>query len=248
MPMPMSSKTAGRPKARPATTALLAELVNKIERSPSPSGQRKRRSAARKKLNAVLKQQRRYAKNAKLRAVAVTLTYRDSAVCSRKHISAFFDRLRLTLKRMGHILPYAWVLERAGQLHYHSIIWLPRRFKLDLAKIGKWWPWGSTWVQACRSVQAWGRYIAKCDSTAEQRKGSHLYGYGGLDDTGKAAVSRATMPRWLASLLPAQHRVRRCPGGGWMDLETGEIYLSPYVWTPWGVRLLHTAPLPIAPI
>lgn len=65
-------------------------------------------------------EQRRFAKTTKLRAVALTLTYRDTAAFSPKHISSFLDRLRRALKRAGHSLPYAWVLECAGQPHYHS--------------------------------------------------------------------------------------------------------------------------------
>lgn len=150
------------------------------------------------------------------------------------------------LKGKGHILPYAWVLESASHVHYHLILWLPRGYVLDHAKLAKWWPWGSTWLETCRSVKAWGRYMAKFDSTAKLPKGARLYGYGGLDEVGKTAVLRAGLPLWLQALLPAGHRACRCPGGGWADAVTGEIYRSPYVWTPWGAVLRHHASPPIA--
>lgn len=239
--LPQASTVVGRPSITPASVVRFAELVKKIGTSATASS-KKRKNAARKKLNRVIEAQSRYAKVANLRAVALTLTYRNAAAFSRKHISAFLDRVRSALKRMGYSLPYAWVLECARQLHYHLLVWLPRGYTLDPAKLSKWWPWGSTWVASCRSVKAWGRYMAKFDSTAKLPKGARLYGYGGLDEDGKLAVSRAALPRWLLVLLPAGHRARRCPGGGWVDIVTGEIYRSPYVWTPCGAVLKTVSP------
>lgn len=227
---------AGRPSITAAAFAKFAELVRKTGTSPSPSG-RKRKNAARKRLNRIITEQRRYAKSAGLRAVALTLTYRNSDKYSQKHISRFVDRLRSVLKRLGYTLPYAWRLERAGQLHYHLMLWLPRTFMLDPAKLSRWWHWGSTWVEGCRSVKAWGRYMAKFDSVAKLPERARSFGSGGLDDAGNTAVSRAALPCWLLAVLPSGHRVRRCLGGGWVNVLTGEIYLSPYVWTPWGCRL-----------
>ena len=235
------TSAAMRPNITTASVAQFTELVRKIETSPATSS-RKRKNTARKKLLRVVKEQRRYAKTAMLRAVALTLTYSDSAKFSKNHISNFLDRLRRVLKVAGHILPYAWVLECAGKLHYHLILWLPRSYILDPAKLAKWWPWGSTWVGACRSVGAWAKYIAKFDGAAKLPKCAHLYGYGGLNEAGKTAVSRAALPRWLLALLPALARARRHPGGGWMSPATGEIYYSPYVWTPWGARLRCISP------
>lgn len=239
----VSLSTEIPPAAKIARIHHVDELVNKIGTSPSHSSQ-KRIKAARKKLNQVIKEQRRYAKSGKLRAIAVTLTYRDAKHFSPKHISAFLDQLRRKSKRMGHLLPYAWVLEYASRLHYHLILWLPRGYSLDPVKLSKWWPWGSTWIEGCRCIKAWARYISKFDTTIKLPKGGRLYGYGGLDDPGKMAVSRATLPRWLLALLSANHSARRCPGGGWVNRATGEIYRSPYVWTPRGVVLANVS-LPI---
>lgn len=230
-----------RPSTTAASVARFAGLVRKIETSPALSSS-KRKNSARKKLTRVIREQRRFAKTAKLRAVALTLTYRDSATFSPKHISSFLDRLRRALKRKGHSLPYAWALECAGQLHYHLILWLPRSYSLAPAKLSMWWPWGSTWVESCRSVGAWAKYMAKFDGATKLPKGAHLYGYGGLDEAGKTAVSRAALPRWLLALLPAHGRARRHPGGGWVDMTTGEVHHSPYVWTPWGAKLRSVSP------
>jgi len=231
-----SSPVRGPRTITAASVARFAELVNKTATSATASS-RKRKNAARKKLSRVVKEHSRYAKVANLRAVALTLTYADAAAFSPKRISAFLDRLRRALKRMGFCLPYAWVLECASHLHYHLIVWLPRGYKLDQAKLSRFWPWGSTWVESCRSVGAWARYIAKFNSVAELPRGARLHGDGGLDEIGKMAVSRSGLPRWLLALLPVGHLVRRCAGGGWMDTVTAEIYRSPYIWTPWGAVL-----------
>lgn len=130
------------------------------------------------------------------------------------------------------------MLECASHLHYYLLVWIPRGYVLTPAMLFKWWRWGSTWVQSCRSVKAWGRYLAKFDNTTKLPKGARLYGYGGLDEDGKLVVSRSTLPRWLLGLLPGGHRARRRSGGGWVDMETGEIHLSPYAWTPWGPKLI----------
>ena len=231
-----SSSVGGQVTITAASAARFSELVRKTETSTTASS-RKRKNAARKKLKRVIKEQIRYAKVANLRAVALTLTYRNAAEFSPKHISAFLARLRRTLKRAGYKLPYAWVLERASRLHYHLLVWLPRGYTLDAAKLTRSWPWGSTWFESCRSVRAWGLYMAKFDSTEKLPLGARLYGYGGLDEAGKLAVARVALPGWLCALLPDRHGGRRCPGGGWVNVVTGEIYRCPYAWTPWGTVL-----------
>lgn len=223
---------AKRPRITPTSIGRFSELVNKIGTSGA-SANRKRKIKARKTLKRVFREHRRFSKSAKLRAVAMTLTYRNSNDFNSKCISAFLKRLRETLKRRGHALPYAWVLERAGQLHYHLIIWLPRGVKLDPAKLAKWWGWGSTWIEDCRKVTTWEKYLTKIDNT-KLPKGARIYGYGGLDNDGETAVARTKLPRWLLPLVPASHRARRLKGGGWTDMQTGEIFQSPYIWTPRG--------------
>lgn len=230
-----------RGSSRPSTTSesvcRFAELVKRTETSPS-SASKKRKSNARKKLKCVVKEQRRYAKVANLRAVALTLTYQESSEFSPKHISAFVDRIRRELKKMGYMMPYAWVQEFAGQLHYHLILWLPRNFVLTATKLRRLWSWGSTWIEGCRCIKAWTRYISKFDSNRQLPVGARHFGYGGLDSAGKLAISRSSLPRWLLATIPSSHSACRCPGGGWVDRVTGEIFRSPYLWTPYGHRLI----------
>lgn len=213
----------------------LGELVKKIE--TSAAALKKRIRTARKKIKAVTQEHRRIARERGLYAVAVTLTYGNNADFCSKHVTRFINCLRLKLKRQGHSLLYAWVLERASMLHYHLIIWLPRRFKLCHEDLMKWWRWGSTWNEACRKVSSWIRYISKREDKANLPSSARIFGSGGLDDDGKETVGKAMLPRWLSVLLPKEAKPRRLAGMGWVDKKTGVIYESPWMWTPYGPRL-----------
>lgn len=212
-----------------------SELVKKIE--TSAASLKKRVRICRKKLKAVTKEHRRIAKAKGLFAVAATLTYAKESDFCAKHITRFLNCLRSKLKRKGHQLLYAWVLERAGALHYHLALWLPRGFKLNCTELAKWWPWGSTWNEACRKVSAWIHYISKRNCKTNLPTGARAFGCGGLDEQAKEAVQQAMFPRWLKALLPPNAKVKRVPKVGWLDMGTGEVYESPWVWSPRGCRL-----------
>ncbi|WP_185715934.1 hypothetical protein [Burkholderia sp. Bp9004] len=244
--MSLVSPTAARRPCLTAASALrFAELVRKIERSATPSA-KKRKNKARKTLLSVIKALRRQARTTGLWAVALTLTFADDGELSPGHLSDFLERVRKALKRRGYALPYAWVLERGGRLHYHLTLWLPRGFELDKAKLAQWWPWGATWTAACRHVKRWACYMAKFNCVARLPKGARLFGYGGLDESGKAAAQHAALPRWLQALVPRGTRVCRVPGGGWANTDTGEIHRSPYRWTPrgWAMCEAEASPPP----
>jgi len=177
-----------------------------------------------------------------MRAVAITLTYENNDDFSDGQITAFIKTLRSSVARAGGKLMYAWTLERARQLHYHLIVWLPRSYRLDDARLAKWWKFGSTWRESCETVQGWRKYIGKFNCIENLPKKARIFGCGGLDDAGKAAVSRAMLPRWLQAVLPRGHLARRLVGEGWVDLMTGELHASPYIWTPWGAMLATANP------
>jgi hypothetical protein len=219
-----------------ASASRFAELVKKTGTSATLST-KNRRTRARKKVLQAITEQRRFAKKAKRRAVALTLTFASDASFSSRHISDFLAAVRQALKRRGCTLPYAWVLERGSRLHYHLILWLPRDFDISKDKLEKWWSQGATHIQSCRCVKAWARYIAKFNCMTVIPKAARLFGYGGLDETGKTAVQRAGLPRWLQTVLPIGTCVRRLSGGGWANAETGEVHRSPYRWTPRGCVL-----------
>ncbi|WP_124627062.1 hypothetical protein [Burkholderia sp. Bp9012] len=88
----------------------------------------------------------------------MTLTFSNDASFCAQHISEFLARLRQVLKRRGHALPYAWLLERGGRLHYHPMLWLPRDFSLDKEKLMEWWPWGATWTACGKQLHRGGAF------------------------------------------------------------------------------------------
>lgn len=229
----VSPTAASRPSRSAASATRFAELVKKNETSATRS-LKKRKTEARRTLRTVHREHRRQAKDAGFYAIALTLTFDDDGQFCPKLISKFIACVRQTLKRRGHRLPYTWVLERESRLHYHLMLWLPRGFVLDMKKLARWWPCGTTWTKSCRVVNGYARYMAKFECMARLPKGVHVFGYGGLDESGKVAVQRAGLPRWLQALLPRGGSARRFPGGGWTNTETGEIHVSPYRWAPWG--------------
>ncbi|CAM5199368.1 hypothetical protein CDEF62S_03618 [Castellaniella defragrans] len=202
------------------------------------------RPAARRKLKAALGEQRRIARELGLEAICVTLTYRPDEAHAPRDLSAFraalFAQVRRSHPSLKIPLPYLWVLDRGGVgevkddlvttgvLHYHLLLWVPRGFPLR-ERLARWWPHGSTWHERCKCPQDWTSYMTKA-TRATFPKGSRLYGCGGLDDTGKLAVARAGWPRWLLRHIPRGERAKRIAGVGWVHVETGELYESPYVW------------------
>ena len=216
------------------------ELVHKIGISPSLSiEQRRRRKKQRAKLRSVITEANRMSVSKKTYAVCMTLTYARADDFDTKNISSFIDKLRKWLLREHKSkLVYAWALERETCLHYHLIIWLPLGVSLERERLSRWWILGSTWLERCRDVASWGSYIAKFAKPKKPfRRGTRLYGYGGLDAAARIAIVRKSMPVWLRKLIPFGEHARRRKGGGWENLDTGEIYFSPYKWSPLGMLL-----------
>jgi hypothetical protein len=214
----------------------LGELVKKIE--TSATALKKRLRTVKKKMKLVTTQHRRIAKEKNLFAVAVTLTYRSSDDYSSKNISKFISCIRAKLKRKGHGLLYQWVLEQSeSSLHHHLVLWLPRGIELDKTDLGRWWKWGSTWIESCRKVVAWVKYLSKRETKDGLPAGARVYGCGGLDEEGSEAVANGMLPLWLKSLLPSDAKPSRIPRVGWTDRNTGVVHISPWMWTPKGPRL-----------
>lgn len=215
-----------------ASVSRFSKLVKKIGTSPSSiADEIRQRKARKKKSSQVLKEINKYTGALGMRPISITLTYRDNADYSSKHISAFIDKCRRWAKQKGYPLPYIWALESAGRLHYHCTVWLPVSLKVDLAKLEKWWKWGTTWIQECRCIRRWGSYITKFNDPATSLpKGARLFGYGGVDSATKQKIARGSWPVWLRDAIPIGEHAKRLKGGGWVNLETGEVLFSPYVW------------------
>jgi hypothetical protein len=144
------------------------------------------------------------------RCLFVTLTYRANTKGDPRDVSACLNRVRDWLARQGlPMYPYLWVaeLQKRGALHYHAMVWLPRRLHLPKLDRCGWWKHGMTKVETARNPVGYlVKYASKfrAEDIARFRKGTRLYGYGGLVPEIKLAVRRARWPRWAREAREAQ--------------------------------------------
>ena len=83
------------------------------------------------------------------RPLFVTLTYAKNSKGSAGDVSRFLNRLQMWMRRRGYPPAfYEWVaeLQERGALHYHAMIWVPRRVFLPKFDLCGWWPHGATQI------------------------------------------------------------------------------------------------------
>lgn len=171
------------------------------------------------------------------RVAMLTLTYRPDVDWQPGHVTALAKRMRDWLRRRGHELRYVRVAEltRAGRVHYHMLVWLPRGITLPKPDKQGWWPHGSTRIEwARRAIGYLAKYASKVEDFAagpEGRafpRGLRLYAVGGL--SGRARRIRAwwMLPAWLRDEWGSEHWPRRAVGGGWVSRLTGDWLPSPW--------------------
>lgn len=211
------------------------DLVRKT--GTSATSHKKRLTRMKKRLKLLTTELQRMGKEHSLRAVAVTLTYPAHVSPDPKHISRFVATLRTRMKRIGLPLPYAWVLEYRRAFHYHMVLWLPRTTHLTDEDLARMWPHGYSEAESCRSPWRWMKYLGKSETKEKVPAALRVFGHSRLDEVGRQKTLFAGLPQWLAAALPALARPRRVARIGWIDLMSGEVFQSPYEWTPWGVRL-----------
>lgn len=233
----MDSKETSKSKVASRDESPVVGLVKKIETSAALQRQQRKKQQRKKIKNFVRISQQMAAREGKY-AIAMTLTFASDSDYSPKCMRTFTEKFRRWLKRRGHSLQYVWVLERQSRIHYHLILWLPRSIRIDFDLLSKWWPWGKTWSENCRSPHNWGSYMAKLEKpTTPFRKNTRMYGYGGLDAKAKTEWARVNLPLWLQRVLPKGEVATRVRGG-WASVTTGAIYHSPYLWSPLGMLFL----------
>jgi len=146
-------------------------------------------------------QSRRLGRSA-YRKTFITLTYRDGGDWQRRHISDFLDRLRKWLCTRDAVLMYAWVaeLQKRGALHYHLIVWVPRRLRLPRPDASGWWPHGMSNVETARNpIGYMVKYATKTrpDDLKRLKKGVRLHGNGGHRPANRVALREKLAPWWL---------------------------------------------------
>lgn len=147
------------------------------------------------------------------RCLFVTLTYRANTKGDPRDVSACLNCMRNWLAREGlPMCPYLWVaeLQRRGALHYHLMVWLPRGLHLPKLDRCGWWKHGMTKVETARNPVGYLiKYASKfrVEDIARFRKGTRLYGYGGLVPEVQRSVRAARWPRWARKVREEQSTV-----------------------------------------
>lgn len=175
----------------------------------------------------------------------VTLTYANPDAWRARHVSAFLNRVADYLSRRGFPLLALQVAEiqpkrfrRTGDavVHFHVVVWWPEVLgtfpKADQAEGRRraWWTHGSTnRVRARAPVGYLLKYASKGGEFVRLfPKGLRLHSCRGLGDHA-AQYSHARRPAWLRDLTRIGERLRRRAGGGWLSLDTGELFCSPFL-------------------
>lgn len=161
----------------------------------------------------------------------VTLTYRDIEGWRPDDITKFLRTVGKWAGRRGYTLPYVWVMElqKRGAPHYHVLLWIPARLRLPRSDARGWWPHGSTnTIRVKNAVGYVAKYASKFESKdgAEFPKGARIHGIGGLTQHEKRVVAWWKLPKDLRQGEEGSCRYQRAKGGGWRDVDTGEVIPS----------------------
>lgn len=153
-------------------------------------------------------EEERYMGRPMYRRLFCTLTYAENTRGKAGDVSRFLDCLQAWARRSGVRVPYEWVgeLQERGALHYHLLIWLPKHLLLPMFDWRGWWRHGSTKIERAKNPVAYlAKYASKFkDSVKRFRKGTRLYGWGGLSPVARENVRRARMTRWMRRRVDEQ--------------------------------------------
>lgn len=180
----------------------------------------------------------------------LTLTYRDGAEWDKRHVSALLHHCRQWLKRRGHQLRYAWVMEltQRGRPHYHIAIALPKGLTLPKPDKQGWWKMGWTRIEWAKHVIGYlAKYISKGTVDHEFPKGARISGSGGLSDEARREKRWWLAPSYIRDAFGALSNPFRAVGGGWINRDTGQWEPAQWVLVAIGhrsLRLIRAAELP----
>jgi hypothetical protein len=163
-------------------------------------------------------QSRRLGRSA-YRKTFITLTYRPGESWEPRHISRFVRLMRQWFQRRGDACRFAWVgeLQKRGALHYHVLVWVPRKLRLPRPdKSGGWWPYGMSNIETARNpVGYMVKYATKTRPEDVKRlpKGVRLHGNGGHDAGSRVSLRERLWPMWIRDAWD-QRRVE-----GWFEAD-----------------------------
>jgi len=171
--------------------------------------------------------------------IMVTLTYKDADSWRPEQISDFMRLVQTWACRKGLKgvrglkLPYVWVaeLQQRGAVHYHVLLWIPKRWRIPYPDKQGWWKYGSSGVDRVHNPVGYvSKYASKFESKgqAEFPKGLRLHGIGGLNAQEKRVVAWWKLPKDMRHGAEGSVAFRRAVGGGWENRDTGEV--TPSLW------------------
>lgn len=139
------------------------------------------------------------------RKTFITLTYRSVHDWKRCHISEFVKRMRQWMARRSAPCMYVWVgeLQKRGALHYHLLVWVPRKLRLPKPDRCGWWPHGMSNIETARNpVGYMVKYATKTrpDDLKRLKPGVRLHGNGGHTPTSRVQLRQSLAPWWLRKL------------------------------------------------
>lgn len=163
------------------------------------------------------------------RRLFVTLTYREVSDWSPLHVASFVKCVREWLRRQGESLSCVWVaeLQKRGAMHYHLVLWLPRRLRMPSPDKRGWWPHGMSNVQTARSPIGYLLKYASKGSEGEFPRGARIHGACGVKGEAAREVRFCCAPCWVRDALSGAADIRKVVGG-WADRLTGLFVASPW--------------------
>lgn len=173
----------------------------------------------------------------------LTLTYEKADDWQPLQIRNFMKALQRDLGE--NLLGYAWVLEmqKRGAPHYHVLLYVQRGTRIARPDDGL-WKYGSSRIETAQSLFYICKYTGKMYQKEELPYGARMFAVKINEAVASAidilAFRMSGSPAWLREHLEAvvmakgeRLRWSRCPGGGWIIRNTGELLQS-----PWRVRAI----------
>lgn len=164
-------------------------------------------------------------------ATFIGFTYAPGKNYGPRDISNMVKCLRSWCERKAIECRYLWVAEmqKRGVIHYHMIVFHPKKLSFPKPDKQGWWPHGSTSRSTGikHAVAYMAKYLSKGDA-ASFPKGARTYGSGGLQGTSKLEMRWWKLPSWAREKGAAEDGLKRSKGGV-LNPTTGELFLSPWI-------------------
>lgn len=160
----------------------------------------------------------------------ISLTYRPGCDYTPKDITTLIKRVRGWCDARGIRCRFLWVAEmqKRGVIHYHLIVFHPKKFTFPKPDNNGWWPHGftnrSTGIRTAVAYMA--KYLSKGDIAAFP-KGARTYASGGLQGTAQLEMRWWKLPTWVRELVTPDDRAKRVLGG-FVNRSTSEVMLTPW--------------------